>query len=168
MKVRVALVLFSLILSTAVRAYETEALVSIRQDSSGLGVNTWELSLNKDGSVIEEQYNIYTHDPNSIDVTKKVRKVSKQRIQLLVAQAAKLIDGLPQDVGEELVVDPVTKEVKERIVVDPETRAIRVRLNGQKLFAGRSSYETSPSNAKTEQFKQAWQAIEHLLRGPDA
>ncbi|MEO5625016.1 MAG: hypothetical protein ABIQ70_03275, partial [Dokdonella sp.] len=168
MAIHKALLLLGLAICTDSAAYETEALISIRQDFSGLGAHTLELFLKKDGTVIEEQYNIYAHDISSMDIIKKVRKVPKQRIQQVVARAAALIAGLPEDVGQDLVVDPVTKKVKERIVVDPETKAIRIRFNGQKLFAGWSSYETTPPSKATEQFQHAWQSLQDLLRGPDA
>lgn len=170
---QIALLLFGLALCGDVIAYETDALVSIRQDFSGLGAHTWELSLKKDGTVVEEQYNVYAKEVRSIDVETVVRRVPKREIRALVATAAKLIDGLPVDVGREIVVDPTSKspvvdpathEVLERIVVDPETKAIRIRFNGQKLFAGWSSYETTPPSDQTAQFQSAWQSLEHLLR----
>lgn len=173
---RIALLLFGLICSIDVAAYETDALVSIRQDSAGLGARTWELFLKTDGTVIEETYNIYARDISSMDIVKKVRRVPKRQIPQLVASAAKLIEGLPHDVGKELVIDPVTKEVvvnpvtkepMERIVVDPETKAIRIRLGEQELFAGWSSYESTQPNDKTEQFQRAWQSLQDLLRGAD-
>lgn len=145
-----------------------EPVLSIRQDFSGAGARTWELMLKEDGTVVEEGYNIYAHEVSSIDVVRKIRKVSPRKIQQLVGRATELIQGLPEDVGRVLEIDPLTKVVKERIFVDEETKAIRIRKNGQKLFAGWSSYEHTLPNGDTEKFKRAWNSIQALLRGPDA
>ena len=154
-RIAVLVLVFCFAIPGEASAYETEALISLRQDQSGHGVHTWELMLNKDGTIVEEQYNIYVNDPAQIETSKGIRKVSQEQAQLLASNAAELIAGLPQD-------------VETRIVVDPETKAIRIRLGEQKLFAGWSLYKSTPPNDNTRAFQRAWEAIERILRGPDA
>jgi len=60
-------------------AYETDALVSLRQDQSGHGVHMWELMLKKDGTIVEEQYNIYVKDPAQIETSTRVRRASQEQ-----------------------------------------------------------------------------------------
>ena len=144
-----------LAISSGASAYETEALVSLRQDQSGLGVRTWELMLNEDGKIVEVQYNIYAKDPAQFETSKEIRRVSQEQARQLASNAAELIAKLPED-------------VEDRIVVDPETMAIRIRVGERKLFAGWSLYESTPPSEDTRAFQRAWHAIEALLRGPDA
>ena len=149
---RLAFLFLCLILSKQASAYETEALISLRQDFSGLGAHTWELMLNQDGSIVEDQYNLYAKEIDQIQTSKKIRSISPKLARQLASQAAKLIEGLPED-------------IEQRIVVDPETKAIRIRNGGSKLFAGWSLYESTPPSNATRAFQQAWNAIEKLLRG---
>jgi len=149
-------------------AADQEPLVSLRQNFDGLGARTWELILKADGTVVEEQYDIYAHNANSIDIIKRVRKVPHREIQRLVARAAELTKNLPFDVGEQTFVDPVTKAVREVIVADPETKAIRFSVNDQKHLVGWSSYESTPPTDKTEEFQRAWETLRAALLSPDA
>jgi hypothetical protein len=152
---RIATLVFCLILSVNASAYETEALISLRQDSSGHGVHTWELMLNKDGTIVEKQYNIYAKEPGQIETSRQIRRVSPKQARRLASRAAKLIEGMPED-------------VETRIVVDPETKAIRIRSGGAKLFAGWSLYESTPPSNATRAFQQAWGTIQAWLLGPGA
>lgn len=154
-RVAILVLVFSVALSGQANAYETEALVSLRQDQSGHGVHTWELMLNNDGQILENQYNIYEKDPAQFETSKEIRQLSEKQARQLASKAAELIAGLPED-------------VETRIVADPETKAIRIRVGGQKLFAGWSLYESTPPSENTRAFQRAWEAIEALLRGPDA
>lgn len=154
-RIAVLVIVVCLALSSEASAYEAEALVSLRQDQSGHGVHTWELILNKDGTIVEEQYNIYVKDPAQFEMSKEIRRVSQEQAQQLASKAAELIAGLPQD-------------VETRIVVDPETKAIRICIGERKLFAGWSLYESTPPSDDTRAFQHAWDVIEGLLRGPDA
>jgi hypothetical protein len=151
----VLVVVSCLALASEASAYETEALVSLRQDQSGHGVQTWELMLRKDGTIVEEQYNIYVKDPARFETSKEVRRVSQEQARQLASKAGELIAGLPED-------------VETRIVVDPETKAIRIRVGEKKLFAGWSLYESTPPSDGTRAFQRAWDAIEAILRRPDA
>lgn len=151
----VLVVVSCLALASEASAYGTEALVSLRQDQSGHDVQTWELMLRKDGTIVEEQYNIYVKDPAQFETSKEVRRVSQEQARQLASKAAELIAGLPED-------------VETRIVVDPETKAIRIRVGEKKLFAGWSLYESTPPSDRTRAFQRAWDAIEAILRRPDA
>jgi hypothetical protein len=155
MVLRIATIFLCLLVYGQPSAYETEALISLRQDFSGLGAHTWELVLKQDGSVVEEQYDIYAKGPGQIETSKRIRSISPEQAQQLASQAAKLIEGMPTD-------------IEERIVVDPETKAIRIKSGGRKLFAGWSLYESTPPSNATRAFQEAWIVIEKLLRGPSS
>jgi hypothetical protein len=152
--VRFAILAIGFALSSCASAYETDALISLRQDASGLGARTWELMLKTSGAIVEETYDISAKDGDHIESSRIIRRVPTEQSRELAARAAQLIEGLP-------------KTVDDRIVVDPETRAIRIQSGGQKLFVGWSLYESTPPSNQTRAFTHAWEAIRTMLAGAD-
>lgn len=143
---------FSMFLSAyCITCSASEKVISLYDQIVGPAWVTYELRVETNGDVIEENYNWNSKDFHSEVV---IRRLSPEEMQTILAETKSRLENLPKYVDND-----------RSTTVDSEFRSITINSQVLRLKSVWDSYNDAPPTVENIAFQNVWKHLENILKG---